>query len=594
MKLEVWCSLAFAALGISACAPHLEPRRTEKQGAAPSNVLREDYAGCHSSIFEKWRSSPMRRMTRRASGAQARAPFDGSRFQFKEDLATMSSGADGGKYIHVSSAKYGSAWYRVTKVIGGRYREDYAGVLVSGPDATAAPGSDERVLPVSYLLFSGEWRYKGYSVMSPERPGLRRGLTWRKSCIFCHNTAPGLSTLFDELYGVGAVTYQGAASVELPSDRRLEFNVTDEDLLTEALSREVELLAGQKARADDLRPLLEEVSNVTLAHFGEEHLVELGIGCESCHGGSRWHAENPNRFRPQLTPQASFLTVSTHQGQPLTEAQSINYTCAKCHTVLFSRYPFTWEGGERGFSPGGSSMNSGEARNFLLGGCASAMSCTTCHDPHSRDRPEALARFDTHDGNAVCTSCHKTLSADPALERHSRHRADGDGSVCTNCHMPKKNVGLDYDLTRYHRIGSPTDHERVEKDRPLECSLCHVDKSVGELVGTMERWWHKRYDRSELARLYGSLEVSPLVATLDRGNAHEQLVAIFVLGKHERQDALGKLVDQLAHEYPLVRFFARDAVERVTGMDLALDMHRPGNELSASVAEQLRAKDGAE
>ena len=52
--------------------------------------------------------------------------------------------------------------------------------------------------------------------------------------------------------------------------------------------------------------------------------------------------------------------------------------------------------------------------------------------------------------------------------------------------MPKKNTGLGYQLTRYHRIGSPTDAARVEKDRPLECALCHADKSVASLVSTME------------------------------------------------------------------------------------------------------------
>ena len=65
--------------------------------------------------------------------------------------------------------------------------------------------------------------------------------------------------------------------------------------------------------------------------------------------------------------------------------------------------------------------------------------------------------------------------------------------------MPKKNMGLDYALTRYHRIGSPTDPARVERDRPLECALCHADKSVDALVGTMEPWWGKRYDREALA-----------------------------------------------------------------------------------------------
>jgi len=48
--------------------------------------------------------------------------------------------------------------------------------------------------------------------------------------------------------------------------------------------------------------------------------------------------------------------------------------------------------------------------------------------------------------------------------------------------------GLGYELIAYHRIGSPYDRQRVEGDRPLECALCHTDKSVAELTATMERF----------------------------------------------------------------------------------------------------------
>ncbi len=46
----------------------------------------------------------------------------------------------------------------------------------------------------------------------------------------------------------------------------------------------------------------------------------------------------------------------------------------------------------------------------------------------------------------------------------------------------------------------------------------------------MERWWGRRYDRAALAALYGSLDARPLEATLARGKAHEQAVALATLG----------------------------------------------------------------
>src|SRR6185436_351566 len=120
----------------------------------------------------------------------------------------------------------------------------------------------------------------------------------------------------------------------------------------------------------------------------------------------------------------------------------------------------------------------------------------------------------------------------PALRAHAHHDPSGAGGACIGCHMPKKNMGLGYALTRYHRIGSPTDRARVEGDRPLECALCHVDKSVGELVGAMERFWGKRYDRAALTALYGDLGGSALLSTVVRGKAHEQATAMHVLGEH--------------------------------------------------------------
>ena len=191
-----------------------------------------------------------------------------------------------------------------------------------------------------------------------------------------------------------------------------------------------------------------------------------------------------------------------------------------------------------GPTPGGGTVSSGEARDFLLGGCSqdvpakagaparAAMACTDCHDPHAKDTPAALGRFDGPQGAAVCGRCHAGYDTPAAVRAHTHHDPGGPGSVCLNCHMVRKNGGLDYRLTRYHRIGSPTDANRVERDRPLECAVCHGDKSVESLVSTMESWWQKRYDRAALRALYGdSLDVGVLEATLARGRPHEQLTA---------------------------------------------------------------------
>jgi predicted CXXCH cytochrome family protein len=234
--------------------------------------------------------------------------------------------------------------------------------------------------------------------------------------------------------------------------------------------------------------------------------------------------------RTDFAPRSPFLEARPEAAREITRAEEVNRVCARCHQVLFSRYPFTWEGGERRHNPGGSSITSGEARDFLLGGCARRMSCVTCHDPHTSDRSTDLERLGTVAGNAICVRCHGQYAAPAALAGHAHHDPGGAGASCIACHMPRKNMGLGYALTRYHRIGLPDDPARVERDRPLECALCHPGKTVSELVGSMESWWGRRYDRVALAGLYGDLDARPLEATLVRGKAHEQAVALATLG----------------------------------------------------------------
>ena len=589
-------ALAAALLaGCRASAP--PPPSPPEPRVVTSNVERRDYAGsaacapCHSEIHDRWKASPMRRMTRLAEGAPIRAPFDGTVFRFKGDQVTLEA-HEGRRYVRVSSQAAGDQLFRVTRVIGGRVREDFVGVEVDGTEAGSRVLGDpmsEPVLPVSYLIFAGTLRYKGYSVMVKERPRLgKHGAPWRQTCIFCHNTEPYLATVYDDLLG-GGRPYQGSVSDRLlPPDRQWRVEVADAPGLSRALRDELAFLKAPASPGASPRALLEAARQATWERFGEPELVEVGIGCEACHNGAREHVQHPARL-PSFEPRSPALRVASPT--PPTRAGWINHTCARCHTVLFSRYPYTWEGGLRSGQAGGSSVNSGEARDFLLGACAGAMACTACHDPHGEDRRADLDRLGTPAGNPVCTGCHGRYADRSALAAHTHHAPDGDGSACLGCHMPRKNAGLAYRLTRYHRIGSPTDPARVLSDRPLECALCHADRSVADLAGTMERWWGKPIPRAGLQALYGEdLGVSPLHAAL-RGKPHEQLTAAAVLGERGPRASASLIVPLLGSEYPLVRYWARDAVERLLGRPLPVDLDGEGSvierEAGAFVARVL-------
>jgi predicted CXXCH cytochrome family protein len=598
--------LLLTACGAARPQPGGVAGRPLESGRVASNVVRTDYAGsaacksCHAEIFASWERSPMHRMTRVPEGTDVRAPFDGRVFRFKDDSARVTE-RDGVRFVELTSKAFGDHAYRVTRVIGGRYREDFAGVEVTA----AAPGARvveshmsghvagaELILPLSYVFETGSFRLKGYSVLVGERPGLRAGGVWNQTCVFCHNTVPYFATTWGDLHGPGAPGYQGEVVDRLlPRDRRWTFEVTDAAAFGHALADELSAIGAvdeaAAARTADVattegrRAALAPGMRALRTRLRPEHFVELGVGCESCHGGARAHAEEP-RVLPDFAPRAAFLRARPPAGEA-TRAEHINRACARCHQVLFSRYPFTWEGRERrGGDAGGSSITSGEARDFMLGGCARQMSCVTCHDPHGEDRREALARLATPAGNATCVRCHPALAAPEALRAHAHHDPAGAGGSCVACHMPRKNMGLGYALTRYHRIGAPTERARVEADRPLECALCHADQTVASLVGTMERWWGKRYDRARLVGLYGDLAARPLVATLARGKAHEQAVALAVLGESRDAAALPAVARQLANPFPLVRYYARRAVDDLRGAPCVVDLDRPTPEIEAA------------
>jgi hypothetical protein len=153
--------------------------------------------------------------------------------------------------------------------------------------------------------------------------------------------------------------------------------------------------------------------------------------------------------------------------------------------------------------------------------------------------------------------------------------------------MPKKNMGLAYNLTRYHRIGSPTERARVEEDRPLECALCHADKSVEELVGTMERWWQKHYDRTRLASLYGDLRAMPLPRTLERGKGHEQATALYIVGEKRITSAIPLVAAEMVNRYPLVRYYARQALGNLAGRPCEVNLDQEDSSIRADVARWL-------
>ena len=573
---------------VAACAgrPAQAPQAAAAATLVSSNVLRGDYAGseacarCHDDLVERWRRSPMHNMTRDLPAAVVLAPFSGTALRFKDDRVDLEQRGDA-RFVRVTSPQFGDALYRVTRVIGGHHREDYAGIEVKDPSATPAPG-DELILPVSYVIDTKRFRYKGYSVMSKERPGLRAGPVWARTCILCHNTAPQLTGLLGTLPHTERGAYQGVVvDASLPSTMRWKTEVVDARALDAALSDEIDHLGG-KGASD---ALVDRAIAVTRERFTAKDLVEVGIGCEACHGGSKAHASEP-RVHTSLLPQGAGVRITPPGDAPAVHAQSVTRLCARCHQVLFSHYPYTWEGGRRDQNPGGSNINSGEARDFLLGACTSRATCTDCHDPHAFDNGARAKTFDTPAGDAVCVRCHGKYEGQEAQRAHTHHDPQQAGGRCVACHMPQKNMALDGGLGRYHRIASPTDALK-SLDRPLECALCHGDKTVGAILDDMQKLFGKTFDRVIQRELYGSLDANVLEATLGKGKPHEKAVALHLLGERRARGSVRAIALELVGEYPLVRTYADVALAKIFGKPSPLDLNTADDEIRAQAAAWL-------
>jgi predicted CXXCH cytochrome family protein len=588
-----------AAVVLAACGRSAEPKpvRAPSGGGAASlvesNVRFADYAGtqacarCHAAYVDSWLRSPMHNMTREARTADVKGPFDGTVFRFHDDSAKLeTAGAD--RFVTIASKRFGGGIYKITRVIGGHHREDYAGVSVAavreGAPALGDP-TEELVLPVSFVIATRSLRYKGYSVMVKERDGLKAGPVWNQTCIFCHNTVPYMSTVLGALAGKGG--YQGEVlDPLLPASKRAKYTVTNVSSMNAALAEEVARL-GMPAD----KPTLRDAISTTRTRFRASHLVEVGIGCESCHLGAKEHVQNPTRL-PSFAPRSDAFEVALPE-RGADRAAVLNRACARCHQVLFSGYDPTWEGGSRKSSPGGSHINSGEARDMMLGRCASKLACVDCHDPHAHDGTATLRKLTPEREDALCTRCHQKLATSDALRAHAHHDPAREGARCISCHMPRKNMSLDGNLSRYHRIGSPTDPQKVLLDRPLECALCHVDKDVATLTRTMESWWKKSYERGALEKLYGSLDANVVLATAERGKPHEQAVAFQLLGDTRVKSAVPVLAGQLTHPYPLVRGYAKRALDAIQGSPVPVDIDAP-DEVISDQARRLQRSNPAE
>lgn len=512
-----------------------------------SNVHQHDYVGpdacrgCHAEIHARWQSHPHARMNQNANAATVIAAFDGRTLRYGDAVVRFERTA--GDYVmDIDQGGERVRRYRVTRTVGSRFVQMVIGVVLEGPEPPDDPVYRREVkLPFAYDIARDEWFPQTYD----ETPSVSEyddgtltafydvtdgpeGGEWQRSCALCHNTYPYAVRL-------GAI---------------------GQDKLQGFPSEDVELVGEHQPATDDR-------GAAVLAPW---QLVTLGISCESCHFGAREHALE--RSQISFVPRGESVVFARADDPLLKEvprqsAYIINGICGQCHRADTQgpTYP-----------DGGSSYNSGEARDLTASACASAIKCTDCHDPHVAG-PQTHAPPADPEHLAACTNCHEALADDQAAAAHSRH----DAATCLDCHMPRIVHGLS-GMIRTHRIGSPSHPAMLSDDQPNACNLCHLDRPLSWTLAELEKGWGVEVPLPD---------GSPVALDQPVGRrwlAHDEAVVRQVAAEAYARSAvsttdptkrLAAILPLLNDADPPTRMIARSAVEHLLGRRLRLEEYRP-------------------
>ena len=98
--------------------------------------------------------------------------------------------------------------------------------------------------------------------------------------------------------------------------------------------------------------------------------------------------------------------------------------------------------------------------------------------------------------NELCLTCHSGAFGTPEkLAAHTKHKADGIGSSCIECHMPRdkrftNGVQVMSAQIPSHVISIPTGEKREGGPDP-SCNTCHTDRDALWTWKKIRELWRK-------------------------------------------------------------------------------------------------------
>ncbi len=532
---------------------------TDQSDHTSSNIHPGDYAGpeacreCHQKNYKSWSHHPHRWMNALADASTVVGDFSGTSISYLGGEATFFT--ENGEY-RMRLEREASRTYAIHETIGSRFFQYYIGRQIDGPAPADQPTDPQRldhVLPLGYWIEPGEW-VPIVNVAQEEAPDGQRMdpfdtdsyqtnfAHYADACDQCHTTSPLgdlLSGNANQLAREVPVNIQWAVSNYLEEERPNWLPLRHRSLPDE---QAVELL------------------NSLDAIPASEHVVTLGISCESCHLGCREHAENP-KILPAFFPHSphlhsGFADEPTDLGRT---HDNVNWACGRCHS-----------GDRPQFAGGMSTWNSTEYSDAMRGSCYSQLKCSDCHNPHQATGHKWSSTPEEDD--ARCIQCHQQYASEESQAAHSHHQPGSEGSRCMNCHMPRINEGLQ-DVVRTHSIFSPTNTDMIHANHPNACNQCHTDKSIDWTIDYLEKWFDSKFDDMQLQNQYANRTQSAALGWLQSDNEAVRKVAVDALFRTKSQwdqdtTIQDTLINALDDPYLINRQFARRGFEGMLGVQL--------------------------